>query len=98
GIRAESDSTLTEIASVMRRHPDWKLSIGGHTDSIGGDAFNLDLSRRRAAAVKAALVKRFAVDAGRLSTEGHGRRYPKDTNNTLEGRGRNRRVELVRLP
>ena len=67
-----------------------------HTDNIAGDAFNLDLSKRRAAAVKDDLVERFGIDAARLSTDGHGRSQPADTNDTTEGRARNRRVELVR--
>jgi outer membrane protein OmpA-like peptidoglycan-associated protein len=95
-IREESEPTLREIGEVLRRHPDWKLSIGGHTDGIGGDAVNLDLSKRRAAAVKNALVSRFGVTAGRLSTDGFGKSRPADTNQTPEGRARNRRVELVR--
>jgi outer membrane protein OmpA-like peptidoglycan-associated protein len=97
-IREESESTLREIGGIMRRHPDWKLSVAGHTDNIGGDAPNLDLSKRRATSVKNALVSRFAVNVGRLSTEGYGRSRPVDTNETEEGRARNRRVELVKLP
>ena len=97
-IRDESAPALHEIADVLRRHSDWKLHVAGHTDSIGDDQSNLDLSRRRAAAVKDALVKRFGVDAGRLTTAGFGKSQPKDTNETLDGRARNRRVELVRLP
>ncbi len=97
-LREESDSTLQVIAEVLRRHPDWKLAINGHTDAIGGDAYNLALSGRRAAAVKAALVARCGVAPARLTTAGYGKRSPKDTNETLEGRARNRRVELVRLP
>jgi outer membrane protein OmpA-like peptidoglycan-associated protein len=97
-IREESDSTLAEIGDILRRHPDWKLAIGGHTDSIGSDSYNLDLSRRRAAAVKAAVVKRSSVDPARLTTAGYGERRPRDRNDTLEGRARNRRVELVRIP
>ncbi len=95
-IREESEPTLKEIAEVLRRHPDWKLQVNGHTDGIGSDQYNLDLSRRRAAAVKDALVKRHGVDAGRLATAGFGKSKPKDTNDTLEGRARNRRVEMVR--
>jgi len=87
---------LKEIAEVLKRHPAWKLSVGGHTDGIGGDAFNLDLSKRRAAAVKDALVKKYAIEATRLSTAGFGKSQPKDTNDTLEGRAHNRRVELIR--
>ncbi|HZQ96610.1 MAG TPA: OmpA family protein [Candidatus Sulfotelmatobacter sp.] len=95
-LRPESQKVLTEIAQVMRQHPDWKLSVEGHTDNIGGDAFNLDLSKRRAAAVKQALVGQFHVAADRLSTDGFGASRPVDTNATLEGRARNRRVELAR--
>jgi outer membrane protein OmpA-like peptidoglycan-associated protein len=96
-IREESQPTLIEIADVLRRHRDWHLRIAGHTDGIGGDQENLDLSRRRAAAVKDALVKQYRIDAGVLSTTGFGKSQPKDTNDTLEGRGHNRRVELVKV-
>jgi outer membrane protein OmpA-like peptidoglycan-associated protein len=97
-IRDESEPTLHDIGDILRRHPEWKLSIAGHTDSIGGDAPNLDLSKRRAAAVKNALVARFGVNNGRLVTTGYGKSRPVDTNETPEGRARNRRVELVKLP
>jgi outer membrane protein OmpA-like peptidoglycan-associated protein len=96
-IREESDATIDEIAAVLGRHPDWKLSIAGHTDNIGSDSDNLDLSRRRAAAVKEALIKRHRIAADRLVTTGHGESRPRDTNETLQGRARNRRVELVRV-
>jgi outer membrane protein OmpA-like peptidoglycan-associated protein len=95
-IREESEPTLKEIADVMRKHPDWSLSVNGHTDAIGGDQSNLVLSQRRSAAVKNALVKRYKIDPNRLVTGGAGRSQPKDTNDTVEGRARNRRVELVR--
>ena len=95
-IRDESEPTLREIADVMRRHPDWKLGVAGHTDGIGGDASNLDLSKRRTAAVKNVLVTSFGVNTGRLTTNGYGKSRPVDTNETPEGRARNRRVELVR--
>jgi outer membrane protein OmpA-like peptidoglycan-associated protein len=95
-IREESAPTLREIGEVLRRHPDWTLAIEGHTDSIGSDADNLQLSRRRASAVKNALVSGHGIGASRLSTNGHGESRPRDRNDTLEGRARNRRVELVR--
>jgi len=95
-IRDESEPTLKEIAELMRRHPEWKLGVSGHTDSIGDDAYNLGLSSRRAAAVKAALGSRYGIALARLATNGFGRSQPRDTNDTLEGRARNRRVELVR--
>lgn len=96
-LREESQPSLKDIAEVMRRHPDWKLQVNGHTDAIGGDQFNLDLSKRRAAAVKDTLVEQFKVAGDRLATSGYGKSQPKDTNDTLEGRARNRRVELMRI-
>ena len=96
-IRDESQPTLKDVAEVMRRHPDWKLQVNGHTDGIGGDAFNLDLSKRRASAVKNALLTQYKISGDRLGTAGYGKSQPKDTNDTLEGRARNRRVELMRI-
>lgn len=95
-IREESLPRLAEIAAVLRRHPDWHLVVAGHTDAIGGDAYNMALSQRRAAAVKAALVTRHEIAATRLTTAGHGETQPRAANETLQGRARNRRVELVR--
>lgn len=95
-IKPESEPTLREIAAVMRKNPDWKLSVGGHTDSVGDPAANLALSGRRAAAVKAALVARYAIAPDRLVTGGYGASAPVETNKTVEGRARNRRVELQR--
>ncbi|MEP7087330.1 MAG: OmpA family protein, partial [Gemmatimonadota bacterium] len=94
-IRAQSDSTLDAIASMMKRDPTWKLTVTGHTDNVGGDASNLALSKRRSAAVKAALVSR-GIGADRLATGGAGASAPKATNATLVGRAQNRRVELSR--
>jgi outer membrane protein OmpA-like peptidoglycan-associated protein len=95
-LNPQSDPTLREIAAMLARHADWRLSIEGHTDWIGTDADNLDLSRRRAAAVREALVSRHGVAASRLSTTGYGESRPVERNETPEGRARNRRVELVR--
>jgi outer membrane protein OmpA-like peptidoglycan-associated protein len=95
-IRPQSEPTLKEIADVLQRHADWKISIEGHTDAIGSDENNLLLSQRRSAAVKAALAARYGIDESRLTTAGHGEAVPTDTNDTPEGRAHNRRVELVR--
>jgi len=96
-IRPVSEPVLKEIAAALKKNPDWKLNIVGHTDGIGNDAANLSLSRRRSAAVKAALVDRYGIAADRLSTEGFGASQPQARNDTPEGRARNRRVELTRL-
>ena len=81
---------------MLRKNPTWSLAVEGHTDSIGGAASNLELSKRRSAAVKQALTERYRIDRNRLQTNGYGygESRPKDTNDTFEGRARNRRVEL----
>jgi outer membrane protein OmpA-like peptidoglycan-associated protein len=93
-IKQQSKPTLDEIAEVMAAHPDWKLHVAGHTDNIGGDAFNLQLSQQRAEAVKAVLVTQYKISPERLTTAGFGASSPVETNETMEGRARNRRVEL----
>ena len=94
-IRPRSEPVLREIVVVMSRHPDWALKIEGHTDDIGGAAKNLTLSSQRAAAVRQALIER-GVAENRLTTAGYGASVPRETNTTLTGRARNRRVELSR--
>jgi outer membrane protein OmpA-like peptidoglycan-associated protein len=95
-LKPESKPVLDQIAQIMQKYPDWKLSVSGHTDNVGGDSYNLDLSKRRAAAVKQELVARYHIVPDRLTTNGYGASSPIDTNNTLQGRARNRRVELTR--
>jgi outer membrane protein OmpA-like peptidoglycan-associated protein len=96
-IKPESDSVLSELGSILKRHPDWKLRVVGHTDSIGGSgAGNRVLSEKRAAAVKSALTSRYGVATVRLDSQGAGNSQPLETNTTLEGRARNRRVEIIR--
>jgi outer membrane protein OmpA-like peptidoglycan-associated protein len=94
-LKPQSDRALREIATALRATPQGRFTIAGHTDNIGGDRYNEDLSARRAASVKAALVRDHGVDAARLSTMGFGLRQPIESNATLAGRARNRRVELV---
>ena len=95
-IREESEPVLKEIADALNNHPDWKLSVNGHTDNVGGNAYNAKLSERRAAAVKQALVERYQIAGDRLDTAGFGAGSPIETNDTPEGRARNRRVELIK--
>ena len=95
-LKPESQPVLADIATVMKQHPTWSLAVEGHTDNIGGDTYNLDLSKRRSAAVKQALVSDYQIAANRLDPSGYGASRPKDTNSTIEGRARNRRVELVK--
>ena len=95
-IKPESAAVLRQIVAILHKHPHWKLSVSGFTDNIGTDEANLLLSRRRAAAVKKALVSRYKIAPERLATSGYGASSPIESNATLEGRARNRRVELQR--
>ncbi len=95
-IKKESQPVLKEIADAMKNNPDWVLTVNGYTDNIGGDRYNLELSQRRSAAVKKELVEHYGIAENRMTTGGAGAANPVDTNDTLEGRARNRRVELIR--
>ena len=97
-IRPESAPTLKEIAAMVAEHDGLRLGIEGHTDNVGAAPANLDLSKRRAEAVKAYLIGTLHVDAARLQAAGFGSSKPSQPNTTAEGRQTNRRVELVKLP
>lgn len=86
--------TIDRLAAFMKDNPERTLVVEGHTDSVGSDAFNLTLSQQRADAVKSALSMR-GVDGNRVTTEGFGKARPVASNDTAEGRQRNRRVEVV---
>jgi len=96
-IREESEPVLKEIADVMTKNPTWRLMVEGHTDNIGGDEANLLLSQRRSAEVRRSLSERYKIAPTRLESAGLGETKPKATNETVEGRALNRRVELVRI-
>jgi OmpA-OmpF porin, OOP family len=96
-IQPESRQTLIEIGEMLAQHPDLRLRIEGHTDSVGDAAANQALSERRADAVRRYLLNAHRIDGVRLEAHGFGQTQPIDTNDTSEGRRNNRRVELVRL-
>ena len=91
-----SDQAIASIADILARHPDWSSTLEGHTDSIGSAAANKALSERRVEAVRKRLVDQHKVDPARLRVAGYGAARPREPNGTIEGRARNRRVELVR--
>jgi outer membrane protein OmpA-like peptidoglycan-associated protein len=95
-IQPESAPAIKKIALSLEANPTLKLTIEGHTDSVGDAGHNLDLSKRRAEAVRGVLIGQFNVDAGRLSSAGMGATKPVESNDTPQGRSQNRRVELVR--
>jgi outer membrane protein OmpA-like peptidoglycan-associated protein len=86
--------TLDQLAQFLNEHKDRRVEVDGFTDSVGTDAYNEDLSQRRADAVKSALMFR-GVDAARIGTIGYGKAYPVANNNDSGGRQLNRRVEVI---
>lgn len=92
-----AEDKLREVAAVLNRYPRTSIEIVGHTDTRGGEVSNQSLSERRAAAVREVLV-RDGVDPQRMSARGVGETRPIATNDTPEGRAKNRRVELITRP
>jgi outer membrane protein OmpA-like peptidoglycan-associated protein len=85
---------LKEMASALRKHPEEKVTVEGHTDGIGSEAHNMDLSRRRAMSAVDYLVKVCGIPSDRFIVRWYGKSRPIASNNTPEGRELNRRVEL----
>ncbi len=96
-LKPESAPVLKMIAGALASNAALKLRIEGHTDSTGDAAKNLELSKRRAESVRAALVAQHGIAAERLSSEGLGATKPIAPNETPQGRADNRRVEFVKL-
>jgi OOP family OmpA-OmpF porin len=95
-IKPESEPVLEEIAKLLKENAALKLHVVGHTDNVGALAMNLDLSKRRATAVMEELISKHRISAGRLNAEGVGPLAPVASNDSEEGRAKNRRVELVK--
>ena len=93
-IKKESLPSLTELAEVLQKRTEWKLQIAGHTDNVGNDQANLVLSKKRAEAVKTFMIEN-GIAADRLSVLYFGETQPIATNDTAEGRQKNRRVEMT---
>jgi OOP family OmpA-OmpF porin len=91
-VKPEYYNHLQAVASFMKTYPNTKIELDGHTDSTGSEAYNLLLSERRAESVKAYLVNTFGIDAARLTTRGYGESRPVASNESKEGREKNRRV------
>jgi outer membrane protein OmpA-like peptidoglycan-associated protein len=92
----QSIATITEIAEVLSAKPDWQITIEGHTDNTGTEMDNQRLSKQRAESVLKALIDQQELPASRFKAVGFGESRPVDTNDTVEGRAHNRRVELAR--
>lgn len=95
-LKAESTAALKEIVKLLQQDPKLKIYVVGHTDNVGQQAANLELSRQRAASVVKALSTQYGMSADRLQPFGNGSYAPVASNDTEEGRALNRRVELVK--
>ncbi|MBD1364574.1 OmpA family protein [Mucilaginibacter sp. ZT4R22] len=95
-IKPEGMGTLNMIARLMKENPELKFEVGGHTDSDGDNAYNLNLSQQRAEAVRTQLIQ-LGIAAARLSAKGYGETKPIGDNLSLAGRANNRRVEFVKI-
>ena len=93
-IKDSYNSRIAEFAKMMNANPKLKATIGAHTDSVGSDAYNQKLSERRAASTVEAL-KALKVDASKIKAVGYGETKPVASNDTVEGRAENRRVEAT---
>ena len=87
-------NNLNQLVSFLAKYPARTVEIEGHTDSVGGDDYNVGLSQRRAEAVRAHLVRQ-GVETGRITTLGAGEGSPVSSNDTAVGRQQNRRVEVI---
>lgn len=96
-LKPESDPTLDEVAKLLGSDPKLRLLVVGHTDNVGEFQGNIELSQSRAASVVAALNKRIPTAAARLTPCGVGYQCPIASNESDEGRARNRRVALVKV-
>jgi outer membrane protein OmpA-like peptidoglycan-associated protein len=95
-VRKADDADLQKAIAFIKKYPSFKVSLVGYTDNIGGDAYNLKLSEKRAEAVKEYLVKHGA-DASKIQASGRGKADPIADNATEKGRFENRRVEVLVL-
>lgn len=96
-VSGASRADLSTLAASINRYPDTTVNVIGHTDNVGGAAFNFDLSQRRAQAVTSVLINA-GVTPSRIRSIGRGEDAPVATNLTAEGRQQNRRVEIVITP
>jgi outer membrane protein OmpA-like peptidoglycan-associated protein len=92
-------SDLDKLGQVLTRpqYAEYRVQIEGHTDSTGTEGYNQRLSERRAESIKHYLVQKFGIEKERLATRGYGEAKPIASNETAEGRDKNRRVEVVNL-
>jgi OOP family OmpA-OmpF porin len=86
---------IKRVADFMKEFPDTNVTIEGHTDNVGKEAYNQKLSENRANSVRQYLIDKFGIDGSRMTAVGYGYSKPIATNDTKEGRQKNRRVVAV---
>jgi len=86
---------LSKVAGILLGHPGLNLEVEGHTDSVGGEAYNQRLSEQRAVAVRDYLIQQGISEMNAPPAKGFGKSQPVATNDTAAGRQLNRRVELI---
>lgn len=96
-INASSQSTLNKLVNVFKEYPDTNILVVGHTDNVGAESYNMNLSKNRATAVSNYMSSK-GVSSGRLITNWFGESQPLFDNSTASGRAKNRRVNVAILP
>jgi len=93
-LRPEARERLAKLSGIVLAHPGLNLAVEGHTDNVGGDAFNQTLSEQRAQSVRQYLIEQ-GLEASTITAKGFGKTMPVADNGTAEGRQKNRRVEII---
>lgn len=93
-LKPGGERAAKRLAEFLQEFPERRIRVEGHTDSVGSESYNRTLSRRRAEAVRQAIVRR-GIAPSRIVTQGYGEQYPVASNDNKAGRQRNRRVEVV---
>lgn len=93
-VKGTSAATLDKLAGIFKEYPNSNILVEGHTDSAGSDEYNWNLSQQRAESVSSYLVSK-GISSGRFTTKWYGETQPRESNETAEGKAKNRRVELA---
>jgi len=97
-LKPEAKAQLAAVLQALKEQPSLRVQVAGHTDSVGSDAYNMGLSKRRAEAVVDYLIKSSPTARENFAVEWFGKRQPIASNDTAEGRAQNRRVEITLSP
>ncbi|MFH1861392.1 MAG: OmpA family protein, partial [bacterium] len=97
-IRPEDFSLLSRVQQAIQEFPNCRIELQGHTDSQGGEAANLELSKKRADSVRKYLIKNLQLEEDRITAVGYGEDKPVASNDTATGRAQNRRIDVIITP